>query len=68
MMVRVQVFQAFARCVRVDLRSRAGAVSKQHLHDAQVGTAATSFCLAGCAVTSPIQPASSSKSAFEGAV
>jgi hypothetical protein len=30
--------------------------------------AALSFYLSGCAVTSPIQPASSSKSAFEGAV
>jgi hypothetical protein len=29
---------------------------------------ALSFLLSGCAVTSPIQPASSSKSAFEGAV
>jgi hypothetical protein len=33
-----------------------------------VALGAASFCLAGCAVTSPIQPANSSKSAFEGAV
>jgi hypothetical protein len=36
MTVRVQVFQAFACYVRVDLRSRQGAVSKQHLHYPQI--------------------------------
>jgi len=30
--------------------------------------AALTYCLAGCSVTSPVQPASSSKSAFDGAV
>jgi hypothetical protein len=40
----------------------------RHGPTAIVALAAASFCLAGCAVTSPIQPANSSKSAFEGAV
>src|SRR5580704_13715360 len=36
MMLRVQIFQAFARDVRVDLRGGQIAVAEEHLHHAQI--------------------------------